>query len=396
MCWNALQKALIIKSNSNTIHYVLKIDVANFFRSINQHTLINILNDANFPKSLSSRLEAILTSYTGQRSARGILQGAYPSDLLGNFYMAPVDIFLDDIKIESARYVDDMYIFVESVDAADQLLRKLIPFLRSYDLDLNEAKSAIMPKAALITEEPDLEKLFNVAVEEISAKVDDKDFDADYGFQSEWDDDECEGDSDGHNPTKILELKANKLLFDSIAKYPGHEESIERFCLPFFSKAVSDYATDQVIDSFKKRPAMSQIYAAYIANFIDKPNIQQFLLELLSDISLLDWQKLWVLASLMQHKPSSCAPVTKALEILKHADRHEALRAVAAIYVGRYGDAIRRKELVNLYQSVSHYIQAAIYFLSRDWPGAERSNAKASWGSHSILNGLLTAAIGKK
>ena len=93
--------------------------------------------------------------------------------------------------------------------------------------------------------------------------------------------------------------------------------------------------------------------------------------------------------------PNSDVPVKSALDILK-GNGHEALRAVAAIYVGRFGDAVRRKELISLYGTVSGYIQAAIYCSSRMWPGVERSNAKASWGSHSALNNLLTIAISKK
>ena len=166
-CWNELQKSLAEHSKAEAIRYILKIDVANCFGSLNQHTLINVLSDSGYPRSLSSRLEALLTSYTGERSSRGILQGIYPSDLLGNYYLAPIDRFLDDYGVPSARYVDDIYVFVESVDAADQLLRELIPTLRSYDLVLNEAKSVIMPKSALFTEEPDLEALFANAVAEI-------------------------------------------------------------------------------------------------------------------------------------------------------------------------------------------------------------------------------------
>ena len=49
-------------------------------------------------------------------------------------------------------------------------------------------------KGALITEEPDLEALFAGAVEEISRHVDEEDFDVDYGFQSEWDDQEDEAE----------------------------------------------------------------------------------------------------------------------------------------------------------------------------------------------------------
>jgi hypothetical protein len=58
--------------------------------------MINVLNDAGYPRSLSSRLEALLTSYTGERSSQGTLQGMYPFDLLGNYYMSPIDRFLDD------------------------------------------------------------------------------------------------------------------------------------------------------------------------------------------------------------------------------------------------------------------------------------------------------------
>jgi hypothetical protein len=73
-CWSALQKSLTENAKSKDTPYILKVDVANFFGSLNQHTLINLLNDSGYSKSLSSRLESILTSYTGERSSRGILQ----------------------------------------------------------------------------------------------------------------------------------------------------------------------------------------------------------------------------------------------------------------------------------------------------------------------------------
>lgn len=391
-CWTRLQKALGKYAASKSVRYILKIDVANFFGSINQHTLINFLNDQGYSTSLSKRLETILTCYTGERSSRGILQGIYPSDLFGNFYMVPVDQFLNDCGVPSARYVDDTYIFVKTVAAANRLLRDLIPLLRSYDLVLNETKCVVMPKTALITEEPDLEELFSSAVEEISGQVDDKDVDADYGIQSEWDEeDEIEEIDD-----KELELRATEILFNSMEEYPGHEESIERFCLPLFAKARSDYAIGHVMDTFKKRPAMSQMYTSYIARFLDKDGVQEFCRALLEDASLMDWQKMWVLAALMRVKPVDDLGVKIALNLLKEANRHEALRAVAAIYVGRYGDMVRRRELISIYPTVSSYVQAAIYFSSHYWPQAERSTAKASWGAHEPLNTLLTSALASK
>jgi Reverse transcriptase (RNA-dependent DNA polymerase) len=390
-CWGLLQAALKKHALNASTKYIVKIDISNFFGSLNQHTLINVLADSGYQKPLASRLELLLTSFIGERSSRGILQGIYPSDLFGNFYMAPVDRFLKELGHPSARYVDDLYVFVESVEASNQLMRELIPFLRSYDLVLNEAKCVIMAKNHLITEEPDLEALFADAVEEISNQVNDDDFDADYGLQSEWDDEKKEGD-----PEKSLELKATEVLFGSIETYSGHEESIERFCLPMFAKAGSDYAVSSVMDSFKKRPAMTQIYSSYLAKFIASKEIPEFLVDLLRDPTLNDWQKMWILAALLQVKPNNDDATDAAVKILKDANRHDAVRAIAAIYIGRYGDLDRRKALVTLYPKVAHYIQAAIYFSSLYWKGVERSNAKANWGSHGILSSLLTTALAKK
>lgn len=362
VCWGELQQALLHHSSSSKVRYILKIDVANFFGSLNQHTLMNVLADAGYPNALLSRLEALFTAYTGERSSRGILQGMYPSDLLGSFYMEPIDRLFADRGIPSARYVDDMYIFLPTVSASDHLMRILIPTLRQYDLVLNEAKSVIIPKKALNSEEPDLEALFKQAVEEISNQIDDEDFDA-------------------------------------IDDYPGHEENIERFCLPLFSKAGSDYAVGHVFNAFNafdQRPAMTQIYAAYLSNFLDNNEVYEFLVECVDDDDLFDWQRMWILAALLQAAPADDAPVKTALGILQYGTAHDALRAVAAIYVGRHGDAARRKTLSAAYQNVSAYVQAAIYFSSRTWPKVERGNAKAQWGGRGTLNPMLTTAMAAK
>jgi Reverse transcriptase (RNA-dependent DNA polymerase) len=396
VCWGELQKALRKHSADNKNKYVLKIDVANFFGSLNQHTMINVLADAGYPPKYLARLEALLTAYTGERSSRGIIQGIYPSDLLGNFYLEPVDRFLADQNMSSARYVDDMYIFLGSVDASESLIRQLIPELRSYDLVLNEAKSAIMPKTALNTEEPDLEALFKEAIEEISEQIEDEDFDSDYGFQSEWEDDEDEEGEEGEeDKEEDFELKATKILFDAVKDYPGHEEAIERFCLPLLAKALSDHAVEHVIAAFAKRPSMTQIYVSYLSKFLPEPNIYNFLSKSLEDRTLVHWQQMWILAALLTKEPRDETPITTALQILKDGSVHDAARAVAAIYVGRYGDAARRKALTGVYGNVSPYIQSAIYFSSQYWPQVERKNAKAQWGALNPLNELLTKALAK-
>jgi hypothetical protein len=389
-CWSELQTALKMNSANQESKYILRVDVADYFGSINQHTLINALNSYGFDNSLADRLERMLLSYTGQRSSRGILQGIYPSDLFGAFYMSPVDRFFDDLGVPSARYVDDIYLFVGSVDQADNLLRKLIPFLRSYDLNLNEVKSTVMPKSALFAEEPDLEELFSNAVEEISSQLDEQDTDTDYGFQKEWDD---EDDADEGND-KDLELQATQALFSSIVDFPGQEEAIERFCLPLFTKAESDYAVEHVLDQLRRRPSMTQIYAAYLGKFLnDEDDIRQALVETLSDDTFFDWQKMWIVATLMQASQASNQAVKVVMSLLTDATHHDALRAVAAMFVGKYGDHDRRKALFGIYKTVSEYVQLAIYFSSRNWPAVERKNARDSWGGHGQLHKLMSKGL---
>lgn len=284
---------------------------------------------------------------------------------------------------------------MNSVKAADHILRRLIPTLRSYDLVLNENKSVLMPKVALRSEEPDLESLFAAAIDEITPQTEDEDFYSDYGFQSEWDEGE-EGEEDEEQGEEDLNLKATTLLFDSLSEYPGQEENIERFCLPLFAKAGSDYALEHVLSAFQKRPAMTQLYAAYVAKFMDKSEVRKALWLLLDDQTLVDWQKMWILAALSQSNEHHDADFKLAMSLFQDANRHDALRAVAAIFVGRFGDHARRKAIGSAYATVSPYIQATILFSSRRWPPAERNTAKVSWGALSPLNSLITIAMAKK
>jgi hypothetical protein len=210
----------------------------------------------------------VLVLNTGDRNSRGLLQGISPSDLLGNFYMNPIDQALKDLGVRSVRYVDDIYIFVSSVLHAEEITRKLTKSLRDYDLILNESKSKLVNSKSLLIEEPDLERLFSDASDELKGG----NIDSDYGIQSEWDDtDEDENEEHASN----LKLGATIVLFNSIKEFPDHVEKIERFCLPLFAAAGPNYAVDHVLAAFSRRPAMSQIYCSYLSNFLDGKEVRK-------------------------------------------------------------------------------------------------------------------------
>lgn len=391
-CWSELQAAVKSYAQDDGIKYILRLDIANYFGSINLKALVAALDDLGLAAEISNVMGRLLLSFSGGGGSRGLIQGVYPSDMLGMFYMNPVDQLFDDLDVRSARYVDDLYIFVGSVDEADAVLRRLIPFLRSYDLNLNEIKSFVSPKKSLFSTEPDLEELFHDAVDEISEQLDEEMSTTEYGFQKEWEDEE---DEDGEEQQDLdIELQATKTLFASISEFPGSEETIERFCLPLFAKAGSDFALNHVLESLGRRPSMTQIYANYLAKFIrHEPRIEEKLLESIEDINYYDWQKMWLLACLMQAGRASprCLKVTAGL--LADPLRHDALRAVAALMVGKFGDVSRRRALADTYKSVSEYVQLAIYFASRSWPPEERASATETWGGHGPLHRLMARGL---
>lgn len=390
--WSQFQKALRKRSRLKANKYVLRTDIADYFGNINQHILVNSLTDSGVPAEITSRIEVLLIAYTGERSSRGILQGMYPSDLFGNFYLNSLDSFFDDEARDSARYVDDVYVFVPSARVAEKVTREIIQQLRAYDLSLNESKSVLMPANFLLTEEPDLEQLFEDAVEEISAQLDGEDYDTDYGFQSDWEED-VDQDSDSMD----LELKATITLYNSIADYPKQEENIQRFCLPLLASAGSSYAVDNVMDSFRRNPSMTQQYCSYLIKFIAQKEVHEFLIGLASDDNLMDWQRMWVFASLLSGPKLSDETLKVAVKVYKDKNAHEALRATAAMLIGRFGNHSRRKQLISSYADCgSIFVQSAIYFASQSFSQVERQNAKTSWGNQNDLNRLLTAAFANR
>lgn len=391
VCWNNMQNRLKFLSDDKAMKYVIKADVANCFTSINQHVLINFLKHCGYNASLLSALENMLVKFTGDRSSRGIVQGIFPSDLFGNFYLTPIDNFFEDHGIPSVRYVDDIFVFVSNFDAAERLVRSLSSELRSYSLFLNEAKSHLMPKGALITEEPDLEALFSQAIEEVENSFLVDELESDYGFQSEYDD-ENESASDGIVDVK---LKATENLFDSLKQYIGNEEKIERFCLPLFARAKSDYAVDYVIENFATSPSMAQMYCIYLSRFLSSEGVSPALeYLLLSDELYFDWQKMWILAALLTNSSGSDEVSKWCLDIVKNQNCHESLKAVSAIYVCKFGSFPRRKSICSQYSDIgSPYVQSAILYGAHYFQPQEKSNAISSWGSHSLLHSLVAECI---
>ncbi len=370
-CWNQMQTQLG-KLTKGTSKVVLRADIASCFQSINQHTLVNTLEGLGFPKEYVKPLESMLTQMSTGRSSRGILQGIYPSDLLGNFYLFPIDRHLTDAGIPSIRYVDDIYAFFESHEQCDKSIIRLYPELRRLDLALNEAKTCITTPLGLLTSDPDLDAMFDAAIAEVQATYvtgEPEEILTDYGFQVIWSE---ETNTPDDTP---IELMATELLFDQIPKYVDNVEEIERFCLPLFAEFYSDYAIEHVLAKLDNSPSMSQIYFSYLSQFLDNESVVKEVCSAFVNRRLtFDWEYLWAIGTIIQMKEVDDTVVASLLKICTE-NIDDSVKAMAFIAVAKLGDVDRQKTVADAIGKIhSIYLRGAILFSARYMHKAVRKN----------------------
>lgn len=383
-----------IAAHSSSCELVLKADIASYFNNINQHTLVNHLTHVGLDDQLTKPLEEFLLRLTGERSSRGIIQGVFPSDLFGTFYLSSVDTFLSDRDIPSARYVDDIYVFFNNFDEAEQLFVRLLRELQSLGLYLNEAKSRFSLPGVLIAEEPDLERKFEEAaqeIEEVSKEIGIDFVETDYGFQAIWADE----DDDESQDKQEYELLATETLFDEIADFPKSAEEIIRFCLPMFSKFESGYGLHYVLENFDQEPSLAQIFCNYLSEFLYDEEVRSRLeSRIMERKPKFEWEYIWLFGALLKGDEASDKLVKSAIELLADQRGPDPMRAMAAIFAGRFGSFNRRRQLRDHYANEgSHFVQTAMLFATRWYERTERNTALASWSSHSPLHRLVGSCV---
>jgi hypothetical protein len=149
-CWEALRSKLTGLAQNGG--YFVKADVAHYFERIPQHDLINLIRASDCLPGVVNLLEELLLAFR-ERNSYGIVQGIFPSDLLGNFFLSRTDAHFDLLDVESARFVDDIYLYYKSKSRAQKGMFELTEHLRQNGLNLNENKSGVISAAVLIRDE---------------------------------------------------------------------------------------------------------------------------------------------------------------------------------------------------------------------------------------------------
>jgi hypothetical protein len=327
--WRQMQDALTRYGRDEAWSHAIRADVANFFERLYQHVLINLLTSSGCATGAVNLLEQLLLSWM-EKDSHGILQGMFPSDFFGNFYLVGLDSELEVQGVPSARNVDDLYIFYQSESDARKGLVQLCGSLRQEGLHLNDRKSSILEAQQLVYEETLLDRMFEEARAEAEAHAPVEEA---YGFQSTWLPD------DEEDLEEKIQLRAVEALYEQVGDANAPTDRIERFCLPLLASAESEVAVERALEGVLERPHLAKVYCSYLVRIALQDRdlvtrLEQILLE--GEFSY-DWQLMWPIAALLQVDAVTDRTVTHAIRLLRMHECSVAMRALCALLIGKHG-----------------------------------------------------------
>jgi len=388
-CWRDMKSALQAQCQDENCPIVIKADVANYFERIYQHNLITLLRSSGCDTRLANFLEHQIRDFTGGDS-HGILQGLFPSDLFGNFYLTSLDSNLRIKGIPSIRFVDDLYLFFPTKLAAQKGLVELCGVLRTEGVNLNERKTSIDNSDDLIEEETELDCLFALAKQEIRDTELPVLIESQYGFQTAW----VSGETI-LEPLQI-ELQAVENLYLNGITDAHTSEKVERFCLPYLAQVENEVAIERSLENIRLRPYQSKVYCNYLMYFIkDNTELAESMGAIVGDQDIpYDWSLIWPITVLTEANTVSTSNVDIAIQIIHDMNRIESLRSTAVFLVAKHGTAAQRRVLRTHYDSEpSQFVRGAILFASRYFPTDERNACIRAWSIHSSINSLIAQAV---
>ncbi|MDR0621079.1 MAG: group II intron reverse transcriptase/maturase [Deltaproteobacteria bacterium] len=129
--------------------YVVDIDLAKYFDTVNHDKLINMLREVVKDERVIRLIRRFLISGVMigglvHATEEGVPQGGPLSPLLSNIYLTKFDRILEDRGLRFARYADDCNIYVKSQRAAERVMVSATNFLeKTLKLKVNQDKSQV-------------------------------------------------------------------------------------------------------------------------------------------------------------------------------------------------------------------------------------------------------------
>ena len=141
---NAIKNISNIKNINNMHGY--KVDISNYFNSIDVNNLLNLLKTDIKDSLLLSIFDDILANedvlYCNDiiKEKKGAMAGISISAFLANYYIKEIDEYFWNEKLVYLRYADDIILFCSSKKELYRYVQTLKDFFEKYNLTINKDK----------------------------------------------------------------------------------------------------------------------------------------------------------------------------------------------------------------------------------------------------------------
>ncbi|MGG3118663.1 TOTE conflict system archaeo-eukaryotic primase domain-containing protein [Bacillus paranthracis] len=177
--WLIYRNKIMERLNNDMLaeHYVIKLDIKNFYSSLNLGRLktklihgpseiikekINLLSSEQLSKYNHLIDYLIKLCEKDNLEAKGVPQGPAFARYLAEVYLIELDKYIQSLLEENFnfyfRYVDDMVLILENKEKAKEILDKIQTYLESLDLDINWDKYLL---SQVKNSKSDFESYFN-------------------------------------------------------------------------------------------------------------------------------------------------------------------------------------------------------------------------------------------
>lgn len=140
---------IVTKRNIENM-YCYKLDISNYFNSINIDKLMPILkdflhDDPKLVEFFDRFLHVDKAIFDGKviSEKRGAMAGTSLSTFFANVYLRDLDLYFWDKKIPYARYSDDIIVFAETKEKLDEYRKYINNVIKDKDLVVNPDKESI-------------------------------------------------------------------------------------------------------------------------------------------------------------------------------------------------------------------------------------------------------------
>ena len=270
--------------------------------------------------------------------------------------------------------------------------------LRKQGLFLNESKTKVVDSEEIFIQETEFDCMFseiNQMLDEVLEEDSDF-FEANYGFQVEWDD-ELDNEEE-ETQIEGFRLDLIEELYSVRDEAQWQRDDIIKFCFPLFARAQSDFPLDSIKAEIITYPYLIKSYSSYLAT-IDRMNydITKIIEELLlSKYLIYDYQYLWLFSSLLYRNKVDSEVIDFAFKQLRNKQKHETIRSICSILISRFGTGTQLRALRDEYENEpSYFVKSAILYGTRYFPKDEQKACHRAWSGHSELNNLIIRSLSK-